>query len=73
MDRLRAKLRQVFELDSHPLHLVSSHSEPAGPITVSRLAFATALGEAVRGICCRPADISDPCPAALMIHAHGNR
>jgi pimeloyl-ACP methyl ester carboxylesterase len=73
MDRLRARLRQAFEADDHPLRLVSEHSEAEGPVAVTRLAFASFAGEAVRGICCRPMDGAEPCAGVLVIHAHGNR
>jgi hypothetical protein len=67
---LRARLRQMFEAEGHPLRFVSA--EAAGMPSVTRLTFATAAGEPVRGICCRPAG-DEPCAAVLVIHAHGNR
>jgi hypothetical protein len=73
MDPLCARLRQVFEVDDHPLRMVSEHSEAEGSPAVTRLTFATSAGEAVRGVCCRPADRAEPCAAVLVIHAHGNR
>lgn len=73
MNLLRARLRRAFEVDGHPLRFVSGQVEAAAPVAVTRLAFATSAGEAVRGICCRPAVTDEPCAAVLVIHAHGNR
>lgn len=72
MSDLRARLRQVFEAESHPLHFVSSQVQSAEPTALTHLTFTTSTGEAVRGICCRPAS-DNPCAAVLVIHAHGNR
>lgn len=71
----RATLRRMFELDEHPLRqIASSPMRPAvAGVVVSEIAFATAKGEPVRGIWCRPANQAGPLPAVLVIHAHGDR
>jgi len=74
-DRLRARLRRLFELDGHPLteDPGAAVSQGDGPAHVAqRLVFRTAQGAAVRGIWCRP-HAPGPVPAVLVIHAHGGR
>lgn len=74
-DRLRDRLRRLFELGDHPLthDPAAAVPEVGGPgFAVWRLGFRTARGEAVRGLWCRPPGDA-PVPAVLVIHAHGNR
>jgi dienelactone hydrolase len=68
MTDLRQTLRDRFEIAAHPLTFLSSRTEGPG---LSRLWFATAAGEPVRGYLCRP-EAAAPWPAVLVIHAHGN-
>jgi len=65
---LRERLAARFEIGKHPLRRVSD--DPAED--ARRLTFVTASGERVRGYLMRP-DRTDPCPVALVIHAHGGK
>lgn len=65
-------LRKAFEIDDHPLALVSRDIEPADEFIIERLGFATATGERVRGVLARP-KTGGPWPGLLYIHAHGAR
>lgn len=67
----RIFLRQVFEIDGHPLRPMSVRTTVLDGIAREDLVFVTARGEAVRGILLRPAAAGAPCPAILYIHAHG--
>jgi dienelactone hydrolase len=69
---LRKNLRQVFEIDKHPLRLLSA--EPAIPrdSNIQRLTFSSNDGEEVRAFYL-PAHGVTPGPAIVYIHAHGGR
>ncbi|QYK42708.1 MAG: hypothetical protein KF887_06280 [Paracoccaceae bacterium] len=72
---LRNRLWPLFGLDDHPLAFHAARPEPSADpaMTLQRLAFRTARGEAVRGFFCRPVAASGPVPAVLVLHAHGGR
>lgn len=72
MAPLHQRLRQMFEFGAHPLTLTDRHAgSPGDGLTLSQLTFATATGDPVRGMLCRPV-APDPCPAVLVLHAHGD-
>ncbi|WP_245417391.1 CocE/NonD family hydrolase [Aminobacter sp. AP02] len=62
----------MFEIDRHPLGLVSRDVGVEDGVSLERLAFRTADGEAVGGYFMRPPG-DGPFPAILYIHAHGAR
>jgi dienelactone hydrolase len=66
------RLRDIFEVDDHPLTLVSQAESTDGDFVVETLVFETGDGERVRGFLARPAG-PGPHPALLYIHAHGAR
>ena len=66
------RLSELFEIGRHPLDLVSRDIEARDDVTLERLAFRTADGEAVDGYFMRPPG-DGPFPAVLYIHAHGGR
>lgn len=68
MTDLRGRLAARFEILAHPLSFVAARPEEGA----TRLTFATARGEPVRGFLVRP-DRSEPCPVVLVLHAHGGR
>lgn len=72
MSAKRERLKDLFEVDRHPLVLVSREAEAVDGHVVERLVFRTVEGEAVRGLFCRQAH-DKPVPALLCIHAHGFR
>jgi pimeloyl-ACP methyl ester carboxylesterase len=65
---LRGQLARRFEIGAHPLRFLSEAADSGA----TRLTFATATGERVRGFLIRP-DRSLPAPVVLVIHAHGAR
>jgi dienelactone hydrolase len=65
------KLRDVFEIGRHSLHLRSGKAQEISDILVEELDFETGQGERVRGYLTRPVASSGPIPAILCIHAHG--
>lgn len=69
---LLKNLRQVFEIDKHPLRLLSA--EPAIPrdSNLQRLTFSSHGGEEIRAFYL-PAQGITPGPAIVYIHAHGGR
>lgn len=66
------RLREIFEVDDHPLTLVSQAEATRGDFVVETLLFETGDGERVRGFVARP-NGPGPHPALLYIHAHGAR
>jgi len=70
---MQSRLRALLEVGAHPLTPVSTRDLPAPQgLTLQRLTFRTAQGEAVRAFLCRP-QIAGPVPVVLAIHAHGDR
>lgn len=70
---MQNRLRGLFEIGAHPLTLDARQPLPAPPdMTLDRLTFRSARGEAVRAFLCRPST-SGAVPVMLVIHAHGNR
>lgn len=67
------QLRGAFEIDRHPLVLRSCQISGMDDFAIEHLGFETHGGEAVRGILTRPISPTEPLPALLYIHAHGNR
>jgi dienelactone hydrolase len=64
------ELRRAFEIGEHPLGLRSRRSTERDGFVLEELEFATADGEAVRGVLTRPPH-DRPVPAILCVHAHG--
>lgn len=73
MSDLRAQLAERFEARRHPLREVSRSWGSAGGVDLAEITFATAAGEPVRGVLCRPKGALGPLPTVLVMHAHGNR
>jgi dienelactone hydrolase len=69
----RQRLRGLFEIGRHRLRETGRSASRRDGHIVETLAFATAGGEAVRGLLLKPAGAGKPLPAILHIHAHGNR
>ncbi len=70
---MEGRLRALFEIGAHPLTLETTQTLPSPEgLTLDRLTFRTAKGEAVRGFLCRP-QAPGPLPVVLVIHAHGHR
>jgi dienelactone hydrolase len=69
---LNKNLRQVFEIDMHPLRLLSAEPEIPGGSKIRRLTFSSNDGEEVRAFYL-PAPGVTLGPAIVYIHAHGDR
>ncbi len=69
---LRDRLRELFEIDRHPLAPAPGRTRPAAGSSFQELTFSSGTGEEIRAFFATPNGIS-PAPAILYIHAHGNR
>jgi pimeloyl-ACP methyl ester carboxylesterase len=73
MTTLTQKLRDIFEVDQHPITPVSVQVGASDGFASEELVFAARDGEKIRGILTRPLRLRTPAPAILYIHAHGGR
>lgn len=69
---LRDRLAALFEIADHPLRMTDEARDVVSGLMIHRLRFVTGEGTPVRGVLCGP-DTSEPLPAVLYLHAHGNR
>jgi hypothetical protein len=73
MAALQDRLRDLFEIENHPLTETARSAGRNADHVLTELRFVTAQNDPVRGVFCCPQDRSGPVPAVLVIHAHGNR